>query len=69
MRFPVAHDPAITSHLPSNSNILQALVRATLSADPTFHPPQAAIKHMVSELAHRETKIQALILEAMPLIG
>jgi hypothetical protein len=40
-----------------------------MSADPTFHPPPAAIKHIVSELAHRETKIQALILEVMPLVG
>jgi len=65
----VLHGFVILIHLQSNSNILQALVRGTMSADPTFQPPLAAVKEIVSELAHRETKIQALILSTMPLVG
>lgn len=53
----------------AQSNILQTLVRGTMSADPNFRPPRAAVKRILAELAHRETKIQAEILGILPLVA
>lgn len=51
------------------NTILQAYVRAVLSADPTHRCSPSVLKRIERELKHREVKMQMKILELSPLIA
>ncbi|CUA67618.1 putative polyketide synthase 3 [Rhizoctonia solani] len=50
------------------NTILQAYVRATMPADSAFRAPQAALERVEHDLRHREMKLQAQLIEVMPLL-
>ncbi|KAJ1303164.1 hypothetical protein OPQ81_011365 [Rhizoctonia solani] len=50
------------------NTVLQAYVRATMPADSAFRAPQAALERVEHDLRHREMKLQAQLIEVMPLL-
>ncbi|CAE6445071.1 unnamed protein product [Rhizoctonia solani] len=50
------------------NTVLQAYVRATMPADSAFRAPQAALERVEHDLRHREMKLQAQLIEVVPLL-